>query len=182
LRTRSSALWPVAESTRISRSVEIPFVLAFAMAVTRVRDVPARLAISACVSFPFWMIFASAQVSSDRNSISSVSANWRMRTVLAHGFSEVDPAFPVHTQRASALGCHSTSTSDALKVFSRNETNSTSSRTKDGITKSTKTPTKAYKHFYPGGQGGKGEEGDGRSKTSRWTRGGQRMTGQAKRF
>src|SRR5512136_1137155 len=42
LRTRSSALCPVAERTRINRSVEIPRVLAFAMAVTRVRDGPAR--------------------------------------------------------------------------------------------------------------------------------------------
>src|SRR4030066_95250 len=44
------------------------------MAVTRVRDVPARFAISAWVCLPDWMIFESATVNSERNSISAVSA------------------------------------------------------------------------------------------------------------
>jgi hypothetical protein len=66
LRTCSSALCPAAERTRIKRSVAVPRVLAFATAVARVRDVPARLAISAWVSFPFCMIFAKAQVSTER--------------------------------------------------------------------------------------------------------------------
>jgi hypothetical protein len=73
LRTRNSALCPVAERTRIRRSVEIPRVLQLAMAVTRVREVPALFAISSWVYFPFLMIFASAQTSSERNSISPVS-------------------------------------------------------------------------------------------------------------
>ena len=74
LRTRNSALCPVAERTRISRSVEIPFVLPFAMEVTLVRDVPAFFAISVWVIFPLRMICASAHVRSERNSILPVSA------------------------------------------------------------------------------------------------------------
>ena len=50
--TRTSARWPVAASTLMSTSVETPCVLPLAMAVMRVRDVPARFAMSACVSRP----------------------------------------------------------------------------------------------------------------------------------
>ena len=57
----------------MSTSVDTPWVLLFAMAVTRVRDVPARLAMSAWVSRPDWMILASETVRSERNSISAVS-------------------------------------------------------------------------------------------------------------
>ena len=52
--TRISARWPVAASTRMSTSVETPWVLPFAIAVTLVLDVPACLTISAWVS-GMWM-------------------------------------------------------------------------------------------------------------------------------
>lgn len=80
-RTRSSTLYPVADKTLINRSVEIPCVFPFAMAVTRLRDVPALLAISACVREPLRMILISSQVSSERNSISPVSAGDKPRAL-----------------------------------------------------------------------------------------------------
>ncbi len=57
----------------MSTSVDTPCVLLLAMAVTRVLDVPARLAISAWVSWPARMILVSETVRSERNSISAVS-------------------------------------------------------------------------------------------------------------
>jgi len=43
-------------------------------------------------------------------------------------------------------------------------------------------PCFSYKHFYSGGQGKEGQEGDGSRKTGWRTRGRERITGQAKRF
>ena len=63
--TRTSARCPVAASTLMSTSVDTPRVLPFAIAVTRVLDVPALLAISAWVSRLACVILTSATVSSE---------------------------------------------------------------------------------------------------------------------
>ena len=63
----------------MSTSVDTPWVLPLAMAVTRVLDVPARVAMSAGVSRPDWMIVVSETVGSEGNSSSAVSLADRPR-------------------------------------------------------------------------------------------------------